>query len=695
MSCNCLLVRIDPNDISSSTGNTLYTDNTVFIDGFLDCESTPVVNEFTDRGYYCYCMTTSADCSICAGDGWVVYDETSCYREITTAATPPVSPLSAVATSFFVYSQFGSYFYQPGFCQCGSGATYTIVTGVDSWENVGDTISEGPLNRCAIWPTTGGSAPPFNKWLGFSSCLSGITETKTYWVGIGADDDFRLVLDGNLIVDTSLPPNPFTTSNGQSFKRWNVYPVEIGAGDHTLEVYGLNAGSQGGFGCEIYDGDLATLTGLTTYAALEPYIIFTTSGQTEFTIVQDTLGNYDSSGYTCPSGYVYSECSGTCVSYEFCETPMSPTLYYYQDDIIVSGESVLSEFVLQEENCSEESDCCGDICNTSGYCVSNTENISYDDNYIESGLHNGKPYWVGESNGLFIYYSTGNTQWCLAMSLDGPCFLSGKSPCVSVCPDLLSEYFSEGTCSTTTTTTSPCDTFDFESLFNCEFEPTPTPTPTQTTTPTPTPTPSPTNVGGGVNVGATILSFTPTPSPTPTITPTPSGIVERPCQYSGDVTFNTVNEMINCPVSKQFQDCYNGTMYYTTNNVTIPSGGTLEQYQVFYSTVDGLTKCISYVGITTQVIGVNNIILNVGPLGLSNLGGCAVCTTFSECYTYTVNTTKGNSITFEYTPCCGESLPSPYTFDEGSISFCSITYPNIILGSPIISVTASCEKCLA
>ncbi len=70
MSCNCLLVRIDPNDISSSTGNTLYTDNTVFIDGFLDCESTPVVNEFTDRGYYCYCMTTSADCSICAGDGW-------------------------------------------------------------------------------------------------------------------------------------------------------------------------------------------------------------------------------------------------------------------------------------------------------------------------------------------------------------------------------------------------------------------------------------------------------------------------------------------------------------------------------------------------------------------------------------------------------------------------------------------------
>ena len=32
--CNCLLVRIDPNDITSSTGNTLYSDNAVFVDGF-------------------------------------------------------------------------------------------------------------------------------------------------------------------------------------------------------------------------------------------------------------------------------------------------------------------------------------------------------------------------------------------------------------------------------------------------------------------------------------------------------------------------------------------------------------------------------------------------------------------------------------------------------------------------------------
>ena len=83
--------------------------------------------------------------------------------------------------------------------------------------------------------------------------------------------------------------------------------------------------------------------------------------------------------------------------------------------------------------------------------------------------------------------------------------------------------------------------------------------------------------------------------------------------------------MINCPISKQFQDCFNGTMYYTTNNVTNPSGGNITEFMVFNALVDGLSKCISYVGTTTQISGVNNIILNSGPYGYSNLNGCSSC----------------------------------------------------------------------
>lgn len=301
---------------------------------------------------------------------------------------------------------------------------------------------------------------------------------------------------------------------------------------------------------------------------------------------------------------------------------VTPNIYYYVDDVLTP--SVFSSYYTSEDECFEDNECCT-VCNNGDYCISDTNNPDYDDNYSESGLHNNKPYWIGESNGLYIYYSTGTTQWCLSSELDGPCYLFGKSPCTSLCPDFLSEYLSTGVCTTTTTIGPPCETFDFEAIFDCDIPPTPSPTSTLTPTPTPTITPSSPN-NCVVDVDVTIISYTPTPTPTPTLTPSKTPEITRPCHFYGDVTFNTVNEDINCPVSKQFQDCFNGTMYYTTNNITNPSSGEITEFMVFNATVDGLTKCISYVGITPIVSGVNNIILNSGPYGFSNLGGCSSCT---------------------------------------------------------------------
>jgi len=62
--------------------------------------------------------------------------------------------------------------------------------------------------------------------------------------------------------------------------------------------------------------------GFTAYSQIN--VVFTSSGETVADVVQDTSGNYLSSGYTCPSGYVYSICSGNCVQYEFCSAA-SPT----------------------------------------------------------------------------------------------------------------------------------------------------------------------------------------------------------------------------------------------------------------------------------------------------------------------------------------------------------------------------------
>jgi hypothetical protein len=263
----------------------------------------------------------------------------------------------------------------------------------------------------------------------------------------------------------------------------------------------------------------------------------------------------------------------------------------------------------------------------SEYCINNTNNPEYNDNFTSNGDYDGYPSWIGLTNEYYIYFNTTNSQWCLSSSLGGSCLLSGKSPCTSECPDLNNTYLNSGVCLTPTPTpTNNCDVLTFESFFDCDFQSTPTPTPTPTITPTITPTPSSTNYCSIVEVVASINSFTSTPTPTPTITPTSSGTIERPCHFYGDVTFNTVDEMINCPISKQFQDCFNGTMYYTINNITNPSGGEITEFMVFRASVDGTNKCISYVGTTTQISGVNNITLSSGPYGFSNLNGCSSCT---------------------------------------------------------------------
>ena len=84
---------------------------------------------------------------------------------------------------------------------------------------------------------------------------------------------------------------------------------------------------------------------------------------------------------------------------------------------------------------------------SSTYCISNTGLVGADDNYITGGTYNGDTYWTGQTSGWTIYYYTGVTSyWCLSDSLGGSCYLTGKYPCVSSCPDLSNIYVFSGVC---------------------------------------------------------------------------------------------------------------------------------------------------------------------------------------------------------------------------------------------------------
>lgn len=267
----------------------------------------------------------SVPCSECdPAYEWTQLDENTCFRNVITGATAPASPIELESKPFSTYSEFGTKVFDTGYNTDGTGTVLTTLTGYDVWENVGSTVNEGPLNRCALWTKAPTYPDPDNTWLGFGICLSGISETKTYYVGTGADNHYRIVLDGVTLVDSSLQG----TGTQEQFKYWHLYPVEIGGGEHVLEVYGLNEGGvAAGFGCEVYDNTYSEIVNATTYGDLT--VLLTSSGQTEASIVQDTSGNYQSSGYTCPTGYdppfVYSPCSGTCVQYVECDSPSTPS----------------------------------------------------------------------------------------------------------------------------------------------------------------------------------------------------------------------------------------------------------------------------------------------------------------------------------------------------------------------------------
>lgn len=288
------------------------------------------------------------------------------------------------------------------------------------------------------------------------------------------------------------------------------------------------------------------------------------------------------------------------------------------------------------------------------YSVVNTD-TPYDGNYVTAGTYNSQTYWLGVDSGYYIFFSP-NGYWCLSDSLGGTCLLDGKYPCQSTCPDLCDEYVFSGNSPTPTPTpTVNCAVLDFTAIFDCEVTPTPSVTPTISATVTPTPTPSATPLCPFVGVDATILGVTPTTTPTPTPTPSNTPEITRPCSVSGNVTFNTVVGMIECPSSKKFVDCVNGNFYYASNPIIMPTGGTLSQLSVFKADVDGISRCIVFVGIELDVNGFNVIDLVEGPLNLD--ADCSVCT---PDVTATPTPTPTPSITPTITPTPTPSVATGY-----------------------------------
>jgi len=224
--------------------------------------------------------------------------------------TSPAFTVSLTNAQAIEYSDFGTRIYAAGYSTDGSGTITSTLTTASVWRRTQPSGLDGPLNRSG----KSGSTVQDYYWYGYSTCLSGITSGQTYYIGVGADNEYRLRLDSVDVVNTYTPS---TSGSVNTFKYWNVYPVTLSGGNHTLELYGLNEASIQGFGYEVYNNTLAELTSATNVNQLN--IISSSSAKTSAEVVQSISGVYLSSGYTCPTGYAWSVCgggaNGVCIGY--------------------------------------------------------------------------------------------------------------------------------------------------------------------------------------------------------------------------------------------------------------------------------------------------------------------------------------------------------------------------------------------
>lgn len=265
---------------------------------------------------------------ICCPVGYTLSDdETYCYQVNTVAATPPSDSENAVAVlgpNNFYYGIFGSLIFNPGFNVNGTG-TFTQISysnafwvngaGYPTYPSLSD--SAGPLNRSAIWSSTVFAGQK----VGFTVCVN-LPTSGRYYIGLACDDVGQINVDGNTIVlqdrdalkayiQANGYPYPMGLDQNQvTFNFWYIYPIDLTAGNHTIEVIGNNTSGvvAGGaaLGCEIYNLTSSQIQAATSYGDMGAGLIFSSK---DFVGQPIQIGS-GGIGYTCPAGYSLVLCDG-------------------------------------------------------------------------------------------------------------------------------------------------------------------------------------------------------------------------------------------------------------------------------------------------------------------------------------------------------------------------------------------------
>lgn len=246
-------------------------------------------------------------------DGWIGIVG-GCQETLIVPATPPVDPKILVKKTSVAYTNLGIIVTDKNWNLNGTALNYTRYHQYSNnfWNNqLGNSLVNGILNKCAVWSETVLN----NQDVGFSNCFDILVE-KVYYLGLACDNYVQVKIDGQLVMQQDQAALNSWLGQGQfdaiCHKFWYIYPITLTAGQHIIEAIGHNNASVAGIGIEIYDIEPTVLMTYNSYAEMGMGLIFSTKDLVGGSVDIGSNGQ----GYTCPEGYLYSNCDGVSQCYK-------------------------------------------------------------------------------------------------------------------------------------------------------------------------------------------------------------------------------------------------------------------------------------------------------------------------------------------------------------------------------------------
>jgi hypothetical protein len=249
----------------------------------------------------------------CAPSTYFVYGQGTQYDP-----TRPIPGHTSATGSTLIYDTFN-----PSTGCAPSSSGFTVIPSTNpfwffqvppascpTWGTSGYTgeCDNGPVNRIMIWNDDGltnydvAVRGPVDTWVGFKQCVT-LTGTTTYHVAIAADNEFRMTVDGTVVLQSNsalMSSEVGLTGVDGAWCYLHIYPITLTAGTHIIVVEGKNLNDKAAFGCEIYQNTKSEVIVANDYSKLN--VFFTTRGKTEFNNIT----------YECPAGYTASGATTPC-----------------------------------------------------------------------------------------------------------------------------------------------------------------------------------------------------------------------------------------------------------------------------------------------------------------------------------------------------------------------------------------------